>query len=126
MVSMKAVDSWSSAAAMASSRVPKALCTVPRDTPADSATAVRLKRRGPSWRSVSAAAESNGGGSVLDSAATGTCTHYRNVYKLINTLADAPRYPDFKETAVYDLAITGGTVVDGTGADRYPADIGIR
>jgi N-acyl-D-aspartate/D-glutamate deacylase len=27
---------------------------------------------------------------------------------------------------VYDLAITGGTVVDGTGADRYPADVGIR
>ncbi|OQZ98234.1 N-acyl-D-amino-acid deacylase family protein [Mycolicibacter algericus] len=27
---------------------------------------------------------------------------------------------------MYDLVITGGTVVDGTGADRYPGDIGIR
>jgi len=27
---------------------------------------------------------------------------------------------------MYDLKIVGGTVVDGTGADRYPADIGIK
>src|SRR3954453_20673372 len=27
---------------------------------------------------------------------------------------------------MYDLKITGGTVVDGTGADRYGADIGIK
>jgi N-acyl-D-amino-acid deacylase len=28
--------------------------------------------------------------------------------------------------AVFDLKITGGTVVDGSGADRYPADVGIK
>ncbi|MBV9089682.1 MAG: amidohydrolase family protein, partial [Mycobacteriaceae bacterium] len=27
---------------------------------------------------------------------------------------------------MYDLKIIGGTVVDGTGAERYPADVGIR
>ena len=27
---------------------------------------------------------------------------------------------------MYDMKIVGGTVVDGTGADRYPADIGIK
>ena len=27
---------------------------------------------------------------------------------------------------MYDMKIVGGTVVDGTGADRYRADIGIK
>ena len=26
----------------------------------------------------------------------------------------------------YDLVVSGGTVVDGTGGARYPADVGIR
>ena len=27
---------------------------------------------------------------------------------------------------MFDIALTGGTVADGTGADRFQADIGIR
>ena len=47
MVSTNADARWSSAVLIAWSRLPSALCTVPRDTPAASATAVRLNWRGP-------------------------------------------------------------------------------
>ena len=43
---------WLSAVLIALSRLPRALWTVPRETPAASATAVRLNCLGPSRRSV--------------------------------------------------------------------------
>ncbi|MDT5323419.1 MAG: hypothetical protein QOF25_571 [Mycobacterium sp.] len=49
---------------MAWSRLPSALCTVPRETPAASATAVRLNRRGPIRRKVSVVAASRAGDTV--------------------------------------------------------------
>nr|BBX79649.1 hypothetical protein MFLOJ_34360 [Mycobacterium florentinum] len=60
--------------AIALSRVPNKLWTVPRDTPAASATAVKENLRGPSWRSVSEAAVNNafGTGLVSRAASTGT------------------------------------------------------
>ena len=50
---------------MAWSRLPRALCTVPLETPASSATAVRLNRRGPIRRKVSVVAASSAGDTVL-------------------------------------------------------------
>ena len=38
----------------------------------------------------------------------------------------APRAADANANAAFDLVVTGGTVVDGTGADRFMADLGIR
>lgn len=61
MVSMDAEARWSSAVLIAWSRLPSALWTVPRETPAASATAVRVNWRGPSRRSVSALAANSVG-----------------------------------------------------------------
>ena len=33
---------------------------------------------------------------------------------------------EFEGVIVFDLKITGGTVVDGTGADRFQADVAVR
>ncbi|BBY23646.1 hypothetical protein MSTO_38510 [Mycobacterium stomatepiae] len=60
--------------AIALSRLPNKLWTVPRDTPAASATAVKENRRGPSWRSVSDAAVNNVFGTVRFSRAASTDT----------------------------------------------------
>jgi hypothetical protein len=70
IASMNCDARWSSAILMAWSRLPNALCTVPRDTPAASATAVRLNCRGPMRRNVSAAAASSAGDTALTGGPT--------------------------------------------------------